>query len=129
MDGGKRRLVDDGGSPSGTGDLVEDVLRHFRIRQPGEVVVHGDPLAQGLMDGLLQGAVEVGLPAEDEREAVQGVIPIVHEHLDVLQDACGEVLRLVDGQEEGLLLVLVKVEDLLLYGAEHAGLAAPWLHA
>ena len=39
------------------------------------------------------------------REAVQGVIPIVHEHLDVLQDAGGEVLCLIDGQEEGLLLV------------------------
>jgi hypothetical protein len=67
------------------------------------------------------------LPAEDEREAVQGVIPIVHEYLDVLQDAGGEVLCLIDCQEEGLLLVLVEVKDLLLYGAEHAGLAAPWL--
>ncbi len=89
--------------------------------------MHCDPLAQGLMDGLFQGAVQVGLAAEDEREAVQGVIPIVHEHLDVLQDAGGEVLCLIDGQEEGLLLVLVKVEDLLLYGAEHPRLAAPWL--
>lgn len=31
VDGGKRGLVDDGGGPSGTGDLVEDVLRHFRV--------------------------------------------------------------------------------------------------
>jgi hypothetical protein len=60
---------------------MEDVLRHFRIREPGKVVVHGDALAQGLMDGLLQGAVEVRFPAEDEREAVEGVIPVVHEHL------------------------------------------------
>ena len=90
--------------------------------------MYGDALAQGLMDGLLQGAVQVRLPAEDEREAVEGVIPVVHEHLDVLQDAGGEVLCLIDCQEEGLLLVPVKVEDLLLYGAEHAGLAAPWLH-
>ena len=89
--------------------------------------MYGDALAQGLMDGLFQGAVQVGLPAEDEREAVQGVIPIVHEHLDVLQDAGGEVLCLIDCQEEGLLLVLVEVEYLLLYGAEHARLAAPWL--
>ena len=87
--------------------------------------MHGDALAQGLMDGLLQGAVEVGLPAEDEGEAVQGVIPVVHEHLDILQNAGREVLRLIDCQEEGLLLVLVKVEDLLLHGTEHAGLAAP----
>ena len=129
VDGGKCRLVDDGGRPSGTGNLVEDVLRHFRIREPGKVVVHGDPLAQGLMDGLLQGDVEVGLSAKDEREAVEGVIPVVHEHLDVLQDAGGEVLCLIDCQQEGLFLVLVEVEDLFLYGAEHAGLAAPWLHA
>ncbi len=129
VDGTKRRLVDDGSGPSGTGNLVEDVLRHFRIRQPGEVVVYGNPLAQGLMDRLFQGAVQVGLPAEDAREAVQGVIPVVHEHLDVLQDAGGEVLCLIDCQEEGLLLVPVEVEDLLLYGAEHAGLAAPRLYA
>ncbi len=90
--------------------------------------MHCDPLAQGLMDGLFQGAVQVGLPAEDEREAVQGVIPVVHEHLDILQDAGGEVLCLIDCQEEGLLLVLVKVEDLLLHGTEHAGLAAPRLY-
>ena len=128
MDGGKRRLFYDGGGPSGTGNLVEDVLRHFRIRQPGEVIVHGDALAQGLMDGLLKGTVKVWFPTEDERETVQGVIPVVHEHLDVLQDAGGEVLCLIDCQEEGLLLVLVEVEDLLLHGAEHAGLAAPWLH-
>ena len=31
VDGGKRRLVDDGGCASGTGDLVEDVLRHFGV--------------------------------------------------------------------------------------------------
>ncbi len=70
VDGGKRRLVNDGGGPSGTGDLVEDVLRHFRIRQPGEVIVHGDALAQGLMEGLFKGTVEAGLPAEGERETV-----------------------------------------------------------
>ena len=90
--------------------------------------MYGDALAQGLMDGLFQGAVQVGLPTEDEREAVQGVIPVVHEHLDILQDAGGEVLCLIDCQEEGLLLVLVEVEYLLLYGAEHPRLAAPWLY-
>ena len=35
MDGGKRRLVNEGGGPSGTGDLVEHVLCDFRIREPG----------------------------------------------------------------------------------------------
>ena len=31
VDSGKRCLVDDGGGPSGTGELVEDVLRYFRV--------------------------------------------------------------------------------------------------
>ena len=31
VDGRKRRLVDDGGCASGTGDLVEDILRHFGV--------------------------------------------------------------------------------------------------
>lgn len=31
VDGGKRRLVDDEGGPSGADDFVEDVLRHFRV--------------------------------------------------------------------------------------------------
>jgi hypothetical protein len=65
------------------------------MEQPGKVVVRCDPLEQSLMDGLFQGAVQVRLPAEDEREAVEGVIPVVHEHLDVLQDAGGEVLAWV----------------------------------
>ena len=42
------------------------------------------------------------------------------EHLDILQDAGGEVLRLVDGKEEGLLLFSVKIENLLLDRPEHA---------
>ena len=46
------------------------------------------------------------------------------EHLDILQDAGGEVLRLVDGKEEGLLLFSVKIENLLLDRPEHAGFAA-----
>ena len=35
---------------------------------------------------------------------------------------------IVGWRVEGELLVLVKIEDLLLYGAEHAGLATPWLY-
>ena len=128
MDRGKGGLLYDGGRASRTGDLMEHVLRHLRIRETGEVVVHSNPLPQGFMNGLAQGIVKMRFPAQDEREAVQGVIAVVHEHLDVLQDACGEVLGLIDCQEEGLLLVLVEVEDLLLHGAEHPRLAAPWLY-
>ena len=54
------------------------------------------------------------LPAEDKGETVDGVIPVIHEHLDILQDAGGEVLGLVNRQEKRLFLFPVKVEDLLL---------------
>jgi len=91
--------------------------------------MHGDPLAQGFVDRLAQGIVQVRFPAQDERKAVQGVIAVVHEHLNVLQDACGEVLGLVNGQKKGLLLFPVKVEDLLLYGPEHPGFAASRLYS
>ena len=72
---------------------------------------HGDPLAQGLMDGLAQGAVKVWLTAQDKRKAVDGVIAVIHEHFDVLKDAGGKVLCLVHGQQERLFLLIVKVEE------------------
>lgn len=45
--------------------------------------MHGDPLAQGFVDRLAQGIVQVRFPAQDERKAVQGVIAVVHEHFNV----------------------------------------------
>ena len=69
----------------------------------------------------------MGFPAEDEREIVERVISVVHEHLDVLEDAGGEIC-FIDCQKEGLLLVFVKVEYLIFYGAEHARLTVPWLY-
>lgn len=50
-DGGEGGLLYNGGSASRTSDLVEHVLCHLQIREPGKVVVDGDPLVQGLMDG------------------------------------------------------------------------------
>ena len=50
------------------------------------------PFAQGFMDRLTQGAVQVRLTAEYEGKAVQGIIPIIHKHLDVFEDALREVL-------------------------------------
>ncbi len=91
--------------------------------------MHSDPLAQSFVDGFTQGVIQVRLTAEYECKAVQGIIPVVHKHLDVLQDARGEVLGFVNGQKKGLLFLLVKVEDLLLYGPEHPRLTAFWLHA
>ncbi len=57
------------------------------------------PSAQGFMDGLTQGVVQVRLTAEYEGKAVQGIIPIIHKHLDVFEDALREVLSFLHETE------------------------------
>ena len=121
-------LVDDAGGTSHTEKLVEHILRHFRVREAVKVIVHGDPLAQDLMDRFAQGAVQVRFAAQDQRKAVDGIITVIHEHLDVLKNTSGKVLCLIYGQRR-LFLFMIEAEDLLLYGAEHSQLSAPALHA
>ena len=48
------------------------------------------------MHRAAQDIVEARFPAEYEREAVQRVIPVVHQHFYVIQDARGQVLRFID---------------------------------
>ena len=129
MDSTQGCLVNNGGSPACTGDLVEDILPDFRIGEPGEIIVDGDALAQRLMDGFSECIVQMGLPTEYESKAVEGIIAVIHEHFDILQDAGREVLCLIDGKEEGLLFFPVEVEDLLLDRPEHAGFAPSGLYA
>ena len=129
MDGREGSLVDDGGGAPCTGNLVEDILPHFLVGEAGKVIMDCDPLAQGFMDGLSEGIIQMGFPTEYECKAVQGIIAVVHEHLDILQDTGGEVLCLVDGKEERLFLFPVEIEYLFLYSPEHAGFTAFWLYA
>ena len=65
---------------------MPDVLRDFFIGESLELVVDGDPLTKGLVDGLAQRAVQVRLAAEDQGETVAGVVFLVHQHLQVVED-------------------------------------------
>ena len=49
VDGRKRRFIYDRLTPAGTGKFVQDILLHFRVRKPAEVIMDGDPLAQRFM--------------------------------------------------------------------------------
>ena len=69
--------------------------------------------------------LKIGFSAEDKGETVEGVIPIIHEHLDIIEDPGIQVLCLINGKKEGLAFLLVKIIDLILYGTEHTCLAAP----
>ncbi len=119
MDSGKRRFPHNGFTSASAGDLMKDISCHFIIGEAAEVVMNRNPLAQGFMDWPAQGIVQVCLPAEDQGKAVHGVIPIIHQHLDIVQDAGGEVLRFIHCQKERLALLLVEIPDLLLDGFEH----------
>ncbi len=50
--------------------LVGDIFGHFLIGEPLEIIMDNDPLAEGFIDGLCKGAVEIGFPAEDEGKTV-----------------------------------------------------------
>lgn len=83
-----------------TDNLAQDILPRFCVQETGKVIVNGAPLAQCLMDGFIQGIVRVGLPSQDEGETVKGIVVVVHEYLDILQDASGKVLCFINGKEE-----------------------------
>lgn len=129
VDSGKGGGVDDGVGAAGAGDLVTDVVGHLGIGEASKIVVYGDALAEGLMDRLSQGAVQIGLTTEDEGKAVDRIIAVVHEHLDIVENSGGEVLGLIHSQEKGLAFILVKMEDLGLDGVKHPRLAAFRLQA
>ena len=67
----------------------------------------GDTLTECFMDRLAENVIEVWLTAEDQGKAVQEIIAVIHEHLDVIKDAIAEVLGFIDGKEQGLVLVAV----------------------
>lgn len=68
--------------------------------------------------------IEMGFSAQDQCKVIYGIIAVVHEHLDIVQDSGVEVLCFINGKEQGLVFFFVKIGDLLLDGLEHTGLTA-----
>ena len=68
--------------------------------------------------------IEMGFPAQNQCKVVHGIIAVVHEHLDIIQNPGTEVLGFINGKKQGLSFLFVEIGDLLLNGLEHAGFAA-----
>ena len=68
--------------------------------------------------------IEMGFPAQDQCKVIYGIIAVVHEHLDIVQDSGVQVLCFINCKEQGLAFFFVKIGDLLLDGLEHTGLTA-----
>jgi hypothetical protein len=111
-------------SASGKADLMPDIGGDLVRPQAAKGVVHGDTLAESFVDRFFEGIVQVRLPAQDECEAVKGVVVEIHQHLEVFEYSIAQVLGFINGQDKGLFLFLIKVMDPVLYGLEHDGLAA-----
>ena len=84
----------------------------------------GDPLSECFVYRFAERVIEVGLATQDERKVIDGIITIVHEHLDIVQDPGTQVLCFINGKEQGLSFLFVQIGDLLLDGFEHIGLTA-----
>ena len=71
-----------------------------------------------------KGVLKIRFATENKCKTVEGIISIIHEHLDIVEDAGVQILSFVYGKKERLAFFLVKIVDLILYGTEHPGLAA-----
>ncbi len=119
MDRAQGSFAYDASGGTGAVQLVQDILGNLVVIQPFIVIVDRDPLAEGLVDRFAQDIVQMGFPAEDEGKIVHGIIPVIHQHLDIIQDPVVKVLCFIDRQEERLAFVPVQVGDLLLDRLKH----------
>lgn len=65
MDSGESGGINNRFRTSRADDLMVDVTGNLRIGESRKVVVCHDALAEGLMNGLAEGVVEIGLFTED----------------------------------------------------------------
>lgn len=82
-----------------------------------------DSLTECFMHRLAERVIEMGFPAQNQGKIVYGIIAVVHEHLDIVEDSGIQVLGFINGKEERLAFLFVKIGDLLLNRLEHTGLA------
>ena len=101
------------------GKLVVDVIAKFLIGQTLKMVMNRNPLLERFMNRLFEQMIQTGFPTKNQGKAVQGIKPVVHNHLQIFEDTVIEVLSLVNNQNERLTLFFVEIIDSILNGTEH----------
>ena len=102
---------------------MDDVFLNFLIAESRIVVMDRDALFKCLIYRFAQDVVEMRFSTEDQCKAVDGIVSIVHEHLDIIQDSCGKILCFIYSQEQRLSFLMIEVIDLFLNGLEHSRLS------
>ena len=62
----------------------------------------GEPLAQSFVCRLAERVVKICFSAQDQCKIVHGIIAVVHEHLDVIENAGVQILGFINDEEERL---------------------------
>ena len=78
------------------------------------------------MDLLLQDMVQIRLSYQYQAEAVQEIITVLHQHLQVPQDIIIQILRFIDRKDQGLFLFFIQVIHPLLDYFKQRGKIEPW---
>lgn len=104
--------------------VIDDLVFLSSTNKPFIIIMDGYPLAECFMNRFTKNVIEVRFSAENQSEAVQRIIAVIQEQLDVIENAIAEVLGFIDEEEQGLVLVVVQVGDLFLDDHEHGRLTA-----
>ena len=99
-------------------ELSVDIRGTFFLSKAVKVVVHDDPLAEGLMDTETECVVEDREACEKDDGPVTGIHVEVEEDLQVVQDRRIDIVRLVNDDDGRLPFLDGKPVDLSLYDAE-----------
>jgi hypothetical protein len=78
-----------------------------------------DPLLQGFVDRILKDCIHMRKANHNECKAIERVIILIHEKLEVPEDIRPKILAFIYNYEDSLMLFLKKVTESLLYRDIH----------
>ena len=114
---------------AGALELSCNILTSLIFREPVDIVVHDDPLAERLVGSQIESIVDLCQPDKKDDRSVARVHLKVEQDLEVAEDIAGYVIRLVDDDDRSLALLNRQPGDLFLYEMEVIHLAEGRLSA
>src|SRR5215831_11995284 len=98
---------------AGSLELLREISIQFFARQPFQVILHGNALAQRLMHLQLERAAQQRLTHQQQRQIVRGVHVEVQQQGKLLQRRVAQQLGLVADEQGVLFLALIQAHDSL----------------
>ena len=102
----KQRLGDAGGF-----ELMGEIGVEFLAREPFQVILHGDALAQGFVHLQREGAAQQGLAHQQQSQVVGGIHVEVQQQRELFEGGMAQQLGFVADENGMLLLALIETHD------------------